>query len=142
MGCCQANRFTEVIPTGTNQVHKKTLKVEDDGEIHMSLSKAEIALIRATWNLIKEDGMQTIGEELFIRFFAAAPETFQMFSDFTEDPEWKNSRAFKGHCKIVMNMIRGCVQSLEKEEGLGATLDYIGLKHHGFGITQQQFDIC
>ncbi len=116
-------------------------KKESDGEVHLNLSSHEIELIRQSWGKIKEEGVATIGEELFIRFFEKQPETFLMFDDFSKNPNWKTTHEFKGHCRIVMNFLRGCVQSLEKEDHLAGTLEYLGLKHYGFGITQHQFDV-
>lgn len=124
----------------TKTMHPHETPEDPNDNVHLHLSKKEIVLIRETWSLIKEEGVQGIGEELFIRLFEVAPETFNMFEDFAKNPDWVHSHEFTGHCRIVMNFLRGCVQSLEKEESLGGTLDYIGLKHHGFGITQQQFD--
>lgn len=125
---------------GDNNIITSTEKKESDNNgIHLNLSQNEIKLIRQSWSKIKEEGVNTIGEELFIRFFAKHPETLLMFDEFSNNPDWKTTKEFKGHCRIVMNFIRGCVQSLEKEDHLAGTLEYLGFKHYGLGITEEHF---
>jgi hemoglobin-like flavoprotein len=78
---------------------------------------------------------------LFKRFFIAAPDTFLMFDEFRDLPDWEESRKFKHHCKIVMNIIGSAVNILREPESLDSTLEYLGLKHEGFAITQAHFDL-
>lgn len=108
---------------------------------HLGLSNHQIKLISDSWQLIKAHGTEKTGAILFIRFFEVAPETFYMFSEFRGIEEWKISREFGHHCKIVMNIIGGAVGLLRDPESLDSTLEYLGLKHEGFAINESHFDL-
>lgn len=108
---------------------------------HIGLGTRDVEAIAQSWGEVKAFGAERAGIILFKRLFIAAPETFLMFSDFKDIPNWEESREFKHHCRIVMNIVGTAVSLLKDPESLDGTLEYLGLKHEGFAITQQHFDI-
>lgn len=113
----------------------------DELEILTGLKPKHVNALFESWNHIKNFGTENAGKILFIRFFIVAPETFQTFADFRDLEDWKNSSSFAHHCKIVMNIIGSVIQMLKTPDSIESTLDYLGLKHEGFNITQQHFDL-
>mmetsp|Transcript_20574 Transcript_20574/g.15159 ORF Transcript_20574/g.15159 Transcript_20574/m.15159 type:complete len:185 (-) Transcript_20574:13-567(-) len=108
---------------------------------HIGLGNREVQDIVDSWQEVKAFGAERAGIILFKRLFIAAPETFQMFADFKDLPNWEDSREFKHHCRIVMNIVGTAVSLLKDPDSLDGTLEYLGLKHEGFAITQEHFDI-
>lgn len=107
----------------------------------VGLDHKQIEIICASWAEVKRFGTEAAGCLLFKKFFIVAPETFSMFDEFKDIPNWADSTQFKHHCKIVMNIIGGAVGLLRDPESLDSTLEYLGLKHEGFAITQHHFDL-
>ncbi len=107
----------------------------------IGLDTRQIQSIVDSWNEVKKFGTERAGIILFKRLFIAAPETFQTFVHFKDLPNWEESKEFKHHCKIVMNIIGSAVGLLRDPESLDSTLEYLGYQHEGFTITQRHFDI-
>lgn len=107
----------------------------------LGLDTKQIQLITDSWQEVKKFGTEQAGIILFKKLFIAAPETFYMFDEFKDIQYWEDSKEFKHHCKIVMNIVGGAVGLLKDPESLDSTLEYLGLKHEGFAITQRHFDI-
>lgn len=107
----------------------------------IGLDTRQIERIVESWAEVKKFGTERAGIILFKRLFIAAPETFQTFVHFKDIPNWEESREFKHHCKIVMNILGSAVGLLRDPESLDSTLEYLGFQHEGFTITQEHFDI-
>jgi hemoglobin-like flavoprotein len=107
----------------------------------VGLDSRQIQLIADSWHDVKEFGTEQAGIVLFKKFFIKAPETFQMFDEFKDLPNWADSKEFRHHCKIVMNIVGSAVGLLRDPDSLESTLEYLGLKHDGFSITQEHFDV-
>lgn len=116
-------------------------KEEEAISSHTGMTPTQIDQVVHSWAEVKKFGAEKAGMILFKRFFIVAPETFQMFEDFREEANWENSKPFKHHCKIVMNIVGSAVGLLKDPESLDSTLEYLGMKHEGFNITEKQFDI-
>lgn len=108
---------------------------------HIGMDNSEVEDIVKSWEAVRKFGAEQAGIILFKKVFAAAPETLQMFEAFRDIPDYENSKEFKHHCKIVMNIVGSAVGLLRDPESLDSTLEYLGLKHDGFGITQAHFDL-
>lgn len=108
---------------------------------HIGLGTRDVQAIVDSWAEVKAFGAERAGIILFKRLFIAAPETFLMFADFKDIPNWEDSKEFKHHCRIVMNIVGTAVSLLKDPDSLDGTLEYLGLKHEGFAITQEHFDI-
>lgn len=108
---------------------------------HIGLGTRDVQAIADSWNEVKAFGAERAGIVLFKRLFIAAPETFFMFSDFKDLPDWEESKQFKHHCRIVMNIVGTAVSLLKDPDSLDGTLEYLGMKHEGFAISRAHFDI-
>jgi hemoglobin-like flavoprotein len=119
------------------------MQSKEDKELreHIGLGTREVQAIVDSWSEVKAFGAERAGIILFKRLFIAAPETFLMFPDFKDLPDWEESKEFKHHCRIVMNIVGTAVSLLKDPDSLDGTLEYLGLKHEGFAISQQHFDI-
>ena len=120
-----------------------TMKSREDEELRkrLGMNGQQVNLVVESWNDVKAYGTEAVGIILFKRFFKVRPETFTMFEDFRDLSKWENSREFKHHCKIVMNIVGAAVGLLRDPESLDSTLEYLGLKHQGFSITKDHFDV-
>eukprot|EP01031_Cornospumella_fuschlensis_P034763 gene34763-42097_t len=120
-----------------------TMKSKEDEALRQKLgmTSKQVQDVMDSWNDVKEFGTEKTGILLFKRFFKVQPETFNMFEDFKDIKDWENSAQFKHHCKIVMNIVGAAVGLLKDPESLDSTLEYLGLKHQGFNITKEHFDI-
>lgn len=107
----------------------------------IGLGTKDVQAIVDSWSEVKAFGAERAGIILFKRLFIAAPETFSQFSEFRDLPNWEDSKEFKHHCRIVMNIVGTAVSLLKDPDSLDGTLEYLGLKHEGFNITQEHFDI-
>lgn len=119
------------------------MKNKEDEELkaRIGMGTKDVQVIVDSWAEVKAFGAERAGIILFKRLFIAAPETFGQFEDFRDLPDWENSKEFKHHCKIVMNIVGSAVSLLKDPDSLNSTLEYLGMKHEGFNITQQHFDI-
>jgi hemoglobin-like flavoprotein len=122
----------------SSQLHQR-----EDQELRerLGMGRKEVQIVVDSWAEVKKFGAEKAGIILFKRFFIAAPDTFHMFDEFRDLPDWEESREFKHHCKIVMNIVGSAVNLLREPESLDSTLEYLGLKHEGFAITQAHFDL-
>lgn len=107
----------------------------------IGLGSKDVKAIVDSWSEVKAFGAERAGIVLFKRLFIRAPETFTQFSEFRDLPNWEESKEFKHHCRIVMNIVGTAVSLLKDPDSLDGTLEYLGLKHEGFNITQEHFDI-
>lgn len=107
----------------------------------LGMTRKQIDLVVDSWPEIKKFGTEKAGIVLFVRFFKVAPDTFSMFEDFKNIKEWEQSPEFRHHCKIVMNIVGSAVGLLKDPDSLESTLEYLGLKHDGFAITEKHFDL-
>lgn len=116
---------------------------KEDQELRekIGLDRKGVQIIHDTWQDVKKFGAEEAGVELFLKVFAAAPQTLAMFEEFRDIPDWKKSANFRHHCKIFMNIVGSSVSLLHDPDNLLGTLEYLGLKHEGFGITQEHFDL-
>ena len=105
------------------------------------MSDSKIEEVERTWEKIREFDPIKIGIILFERIFLLEPETFDMFDDFKKDPNWKESKDFRLHCTIFMTMVGKTIRLLKRQDELFTILDYLGLKHAFFKITQNHFDV-
>lgn len=119
------------------------MRNKEDEELRerLGMGKKQVDTIVESWAEVKKYGTEAAGMILFIRFFKVAPETFDMFEAFAHEKDWENSKEFKHHCKIVMNIVGSAVGLLKDPESLDSTLEYLGLKHDGFLITEEHFQI-
>ena len=106
----------------------------------IQLTEGQLQAVINSWQIVKAFGSEKIGKIIFMKIFLVAPETFKMFR-FQDDPDWENSRMFRHHCKIVVNIIGSVVKNLKKPDLLKKHLDELGLKHSFFPITPRHFDI-
>ncbi len=116
-------------------------KEEEAIQGHTGMTAKQIEQVVNSWAEVKKFGAEKAGIILFTRFFKVAPETFEMFEDFRALQKWQESKEFKHHCKIVMNIVGSAVGLLKDPESLDSTLEYLGMKHEGFNITPQHFDL-
>eukprot|EP00981_Chlorochromonas_danica_P007773 scaffold1882_cov163-Ochromonas_danica.AAC.4 len=116
---------------------------KEDQELRkrLGMDAKQIKIITDSWAEVKKFGTELAGMILFKKLFIAAPETFYMFDEFKDIQYWEDSKEFKHHCKIVMNIVGGAIGLLRDPESLDGTLEYLGMKHEGFQITQRHFDI-
>lgn len=124
-------------------VFASAMQSKEDQELRekIGLDRKGVKIIHDTWMEIKKFGPEEAGVKLFLKVFAAAPQTLGMFEEFRADPNWKQSPNFRHHCRIFMNIVGSSVSLLHDPDNLLGTLEYLGLKHEGFGITQEHFDL-
>ncbi len=115
---------------------------EDEAiQSHTGLTHRQVDIIIHTWADIKKFGAEEAGVIMFLRIFKAAPETLSMFRDFRDAQHWAQSKEFRHHCKIWMNILGSAVGLLKDPDSLDSTLEYLGMKHEGFNITMAHFDL-
>lgn len=96
---------------------------------------------RESWNEIKAIGVDKLGMAVFEKLFEVDPKVFQMFKTFREDPNWRENKAFRSHCKLVMNVLGSAVVNDQSEEELRRTMHTIGSAHSIFEITREHFAV-
>jgi nitric oxide dioxygenase len=116
-------------------------KEEEVIQTHTGMTPKQIDQVVHSWAEVKKFGAEKAGIILFKRFFIVAPETFKMFEDFRDEGNWEESKQFKHHCKIVMNIVGSAVGLLKDPESLDSTLEYLGMKHEGFEISAKHFEL-
>jgi hemoglobin-like flavoprotein len=100
------------------------------------------AAAKESWLYIKKSNLiETIGKNIFTKLFEEDPKTFQMFKSFRDRMDWMDSKGFKSHSKIVMNVIGGAVAKVQTEENFQNTIHTMGTAHSLFGISPHHFDI-
>lgn len=107
----------------------------------VGLDVKQVQLICESWNDIKAYGTDEIGKTVFKKLFLTVPDTFNMFIHFRDIPNWSESVEYHHHCTVVMHMIGGAIGLLRDPDSLQSTMEYMGLRHEGFAITQMHFDI-
>jgi hemoglobin-like flavoprotein len=124
-------------------IFASAMRSKEDEELRakIGLDKKGTQVIHDTWQDVKKFGQEEAGIVLFKKVFAAAPQTLRMFEEFRDIPNWQESDNFRHHCKIFMNIVGSAVSLLHDPDNLLGTLEYLGLKHEGFGITQEHFDL-
>jgi len=92
-----------------------------------------------SWKKVKEYGVEKIGMAMFNNLFIKDPESFQMFKTFRDDQNWKDSKGFKSHSKIVVTVIGNAVGNETGESKMKTTLQNIGQAHALFLIQPHHF---
>lgn len=103
------------------------------------INSHQIQGILDSWHELKKYGTEKAGVILFKKFFIIAPETLNMFKEFSREKDWEQSPLFRHHCKIWMNVMGSAVILLKDPDSLESTLEYLGMKHDGLAITKQHF---
>jgi hemoglobin-like flavoprotein len=93
-----------------------------------------------SWKKVKELGVEKIGMAMFMHLYEKDPATFQMFKTFRDDTNWKESKGFKSHSKIVITVIGNAVGNETGESKMKTTLQNIGTAHSLFPIKPLHFD--
>ena len=115
--------------------HQK-VNTEDKG----ALSPHQRAKLVASWKLVEALGLENFGCLLFKNIFTMAPEALQLFS-FKEEKDLYNSRAYKKHCRFVMEAIRAAVEELDDADALVRQLKRLGKSHAGLGVVSVHYDV-
>ena len=105
-----------------------------------ALSAYQRAKLVASWQLVEAMGLETVGCLLFKNIFALAPEALQLFS-FREEKDLYNSKAYKKHCRFVMEAIRAAVEELDDADALVRQLKRLGKSHTGLGVVSVHYDV-
>lgn len=119
------------------------MEQKEDEELlaHIGMTHHQVDLVIHSWATIKKFGAEEAGVLLFLRFFEVAPDTLVMFKDFRDLPNWTESKEFRHHCKIWMNILGSAVGLLKDPDSVDSTLEYLGTKHQGFAITDKHFEL-
>jgi hemoglobin-like flavoprotein len=94
----------------------------------------------ASWKLVESIGLEAVGCLLFKKIFTIAPGAIQLFS-FRDDENLYESRAFKKHCRFVMEAIRSAVEELDDAEALIRQLTRLGQAHQNLGIVGVHYEV-
>lgn len=105
-----------------------------------ALSPYQRAKLVASWQLVEAMGLEKVGCLLFKNIFAMAPEALQLFS-FREEQDLYNSKAYKKHCRFVMEAIRAAVEELDDANALVRQLKRLGKSHAGLGVVSVHYDV-
>jgi hemoglobin-like flavoprotein len=106
----------------------------------LTLTSVQVSAIRKSWELVKSKKLaETVGALAFIGFFAVYPDTLNMFP-FSRHSEWKTSKEFNQHCRIVVHILASVVTLLDKPDLMEQRLSELGLKHSFFNILTEHYD--
>lgn len=105
-----------------------------------ALSQHQRSKLVASWQLVEAMGLESVGCLLFKNIFAMAPEALQLFS-FREEKDLYNSKAYKKHCRFVMEAIRAAVEELDDADALVRQLKRLGKSHVGLGVVSVHYDV-
>ena len=108
----------------------KVLAATDDNPANpYFLSEKHCNLLQRSWPYVDEYGPEKIGAIMFKALFKIHPESFEMFSSFSDDPKWETSVHFKHHCRVVVAIIGSGIKTLKTPEVLCPHLEFLGFQH-------------
>lgn len=95
----------------------------------MKLTPEQVMLVQSTWEELTPTA-ERVGEELYQRLFAAAPEVKHLFSG---DP--------RSQGRTLTAMLSAAVAMLLRPEAISATLADLGQRHHQLGVDPKYFPV-
>lgn len=107
----------------------------------LRLSVNQIKELRDSWAVIKEVGAEQFGVLTFDGLITECPETLALFDAVKDLKDWKNSRAFRHHCKTTFSTIGHFVAIIHDKDLMDRNIDYMGMRHSGFAITPHHFEV-